>query len=621
MDANPSLGATPVPGGRTRFRVWAPRAKTVALRLEGPPPRLLPMSPTARHYFEITVADVPAGSRYRYQLGGDRLRPDPASRWQPDGVHGPSAVVDPSAFSWSSRFWRAPALEQYVIYELHVGTFTAEGTFDSAIVELDRLRQLGITAIELMPVSEFPGARNWGYDGAYPFAAKSSYGGPEGLAHFVDACHQRELAVILDVVYNHFGPEGAYAGEFGDYYSDRYRTLWGDAINFDGPGSDEVRRFFIESARYWLRDLRIDAFRVDAIHAILDQNAIPFLRQFTEAIHGEARALGRVAYLIAESDLNDPRVIRSPKFGGFGFDAQWSDDLHHALHTALTSEHDGIYQDFNGVPDLKRAYECGFVYTGQYSSFRERSHGAAPTDIRPTQLVVCDQNHDQIGNRAVGDRLAVTLNEAQLKLSSASTFLSPYTPLIFMGEEYGERAPFQFFTSHSDPELSDAVRRGRVEEFNADRWASEIPDPQAPETFNRSKLNPEHRDSPRGRALQEFHRELIRLRRTLPALAAPSFANQNVELAGPDDRVVLVRRRNNDHEALVLLNFANETARVKMPEKDARWTVVLDSSEERWGSDQSSKPDSRPTAADSIEVPPWGAMLLDRAIGDTVVVK
>jgi maltooligosyltrehalose trehalohydrolase len=621
MDDLPSPGAIVLPDGRTRFCVWAPRVKTVALQLEGPPVKLLPMSPASRGYFEIDVANVPAGSRYRFQLDGEQLRPDPASRSQPDGVHGPSAVVDPSAFGWSTRFWRAPALEQYVIYELHVGTFTAAGTFDSAIDELDRLRQLGITAIELMPVNEFSGERNWGYDGAYPFAAKSTYGGPEGLARFVDACHQRELAVILDVVYNHFGPEGAYAGEFGHYYSDRYRTLWGDAINFDGPGSDEVRRFFIESARYWLRDLRIDAFRVDAIHAIFDQNATPFLRQFTETIHNEARSFGRVAYVIAESDLNDPRVTRSPELGGFGFDAQWSDDLHHALHTALTSEHDGIYQDFNGVRDLKRAYERGFVYTGQYSRFRERAHGVAPNDIRSTQLVVCDQNHDQIGNRAVGDRLAATLNDEQLKLSSASTFLSPFVPLIFMGEEYGESAPFQFFTSHSDPELADAVRRGRVEEFNADRWASEIPNPQATETFNRSKLNPEHRDSPRGRALQNFHRELIRLRRTLPALAAPSFTDQDVELAGTDGRVILIRRRNNEHEALVLLNFADESAQVRLPAIDTSLTVILDSSEARWSAGQSSEIDRRPAATGSIEVPPWSAMLLNRTIDGTVAVK
>ena len=617
MEAGPSLGATVLADGRTRFRVWAPRATDVALKIDGPTSRLLPMSRMPNDYFEVTVADISSGSRYWFQLDGGRLFPDPASRSQPDGVHSPSAFVDPSTFHWSSRLWRAPALEQYVIYELHVGTFTAAGTFDAAIDELDRLRQLGITAIELMPVNEFPGERNWGYDGAYPFAAKSSYGGPEGLARFVDACHQRELAVILDVVYNHFGPEGAYAGEFGNYYSDRYRTLWGDAINFDGPGSDQVRRFFIESGLYWLRELRIDAFRVDAIHAIFDQSAVPFLRQFTEAIHGAARGLGRPAYVIAESDLNDPRVVQSPESGGLGFDAQWSDDFHHALHTALTTERDGIYRDFDGVADLKRAFERGFVYMGQYSRFRQRKHGAPTGNVRPSQLVVCDQNHDQIGNRAIGDRLAETLSLAQLKLAAACTLLSPFIPLIFMGEEYGETAPFQFFTSHSDPELSEAVRRGRAEEFNAYRWASEIPDPQATETFNHSTLNPEHRESSQGRTLQEYHRELIRLRRELPAMAEPSFTKQDVEIAGSDKNLLIVVRRNNEHEALILLNIADEMTDINVPDANTEWSLILDSSEERWGGNRRSTAPHRLVATDSIEVAPWGTMVLDRVIGET----
>jgi maltooligosyltrehalose trehalohydrolase len=617
-DDAPSIGAIRLPGGRTRFRVWAPQVTSVALKLDGPPARLLPMARTSRDYFEVTVPDLPDGSRYWYQLDGERLRPDPASRSQPDGVHGASAVIDPSTFRWSSPFWRAPALEQYVIYELHTGTFTAPGTFDAAIAELDRLRHLGFTAIELMPINEFPGERNWGYDGAYPFAAQSSYGGPAGFARFVDACHQRELAVILDVVFNHFGPEGAYAGEFGHYYSDRYRTLWGNALNFDGPGSDEVRRFFIESALYWLRELHIDAFRVDAIHAILDQSAYPFLRQLTETIHREARMLGRTAYLIAESDLNDPRVIQSRETNGLGFDAQWSDDFHHALHTALTQERDGIYRDFDGVADLKRAFERGFVYIGQYSGFRDRSHGTTPGNIRPEQLVVCDQNHDQIGNRAFGDRLAVMLSFEQMKLSAVCTLLSPYIPLVFMGEEYGESAPFQFFTSHTDPDLAEAVRRGRAKAFEDIHAGKDVPDPQASETFIRSKLNPKHRDSPDGRALQDFHRELLRLRRELPALAAPSFTRQDVGLAGPDDRVVVLHRRHGDQEALILLNFTNETADVRVPNGGEHWRPILDSSTDRWGGNRTTTGDTVIDERNAIEVAPWGAMLVERIASATV---
>ncbi|HVX31461.1 MAG TPA: malto-oligosyltrehalose trehalohydrolase [Nitrolancea sp.] len=619
MNLGPSVGAVVLPDGRTRFRVWAPRVSSVALQLEGSPPRLLPLTRTRDGYFETTVAHAPAGSRYWFQLDGERLRPDPASRWQPEGVHGPSAVVDPAAFHWSSPFWRVPALEDYVIYELHVGTFTAGGTFDAALAELDRLRQIGITAIELMPVNEFPGDRNWGYDGAYPFAAKSTYGGPDGLARFVDGCHQRGLAVILDVVYNHFGPAGAYAGEFGHYYSDRYRTLWGDAINFDGPGSDEVRRFFIDSALYWLRDLRVDAFRLDAIHAIFDQSAIPFLRQFTETIHTAARALGRPAYVIAESDLNDPRVIRAPESGGFGFDAQWSDDFHHALHTSLTDERGGIYHDFDGTADLKQAYARGFVYAGQYSPTRERMHGAPPGNIRPTELVVCVQNHDQIGNRAVGDRLTETLNLAQLKLAAASTLLSPFTPLIFMGEEYGETAPFQFFTSHSDPDLTEAVRRGRAEEFKAYGWTEGVPDPQAEETFNRSKLVPEHRTSAEGQTLQSYYQELLRLRRTLPALADRSFVTQDIERSGTQERVLRIRRRNREHEAFLALNFSDEASQVTLPRGDAAWAVMLDSSDQRWGGDRKITADRRLRSSDSIDLAAWSAVLAERLVDDSVV--
>ena len=611
-------GATLLPDGRVNFRVWSPHATTVALQLDGPPQQVLPMHRTPRDYYEVVVENVPAASRYWYLLDGERLRPDPASRSQPEGVHAASAVVDPSTFGWSSNLWHAPAIEQYVVYELHVGTFTTDGTFDAAIAELDRLRHLGATAIELMPVNEFPGGRNWGYDGTYPFAAKSSYGGPHGLARLVDACHQRELAVILDVVYNHFGPEGSYAREFGDYYSSRYRTPWGDAINFDGPGSDEVRRFFIESALYWLRDLHIDALRVDAIHAIFDRSAHPFLRQFTEVIHREARRLGRTAYLIAESDLNDPRVVQRPELGGLGFDAQWSDDFHHALHTSLISERNGIYRDFDGVNDLKRACERGFVYTGQYSRHRRRVHGDSPLGLRPSQLVVCSQNHDQIGNRAVGDRLAAALDFAQLKLAAACTILSPFLPLIFMGEENGETQPFQFFTSYGDPELSDAVRRGRAAEFSAYRWEGELPDPQAIETFNRSKLDPSHRESAQGRALQAYYRELLRLRRELPALANPSFDDQEVDLAGQCRHVVVMQRRNREQEARILLNFSGQTTTVNMASDDATWRVVLDSSDTRWGGERAPGREQQLVETGSVDLSPWEAVLLDRVNDRTV---
>ena len=479
--------------------------------------------------------------------------------------------------------WRSPSIEDYVIYEAHIGTFTPAGTFDAAIDQLDRLSRLGITAFEIMPVAEFPGGRNWGYDGAFPFAAQSTYGGPKGLARLVDACHERGIAVILDVVYNHFGPEGAYAAAIGNYFTDRYHTPWGNAINFDGPDSDEVRRYFIESARYWLNDLHVDTFRLDAVHAIFDQSAYPFLRQYTREVHRAAREIGRVAYLIVESDLNDPRMIQAPEIGGFGFDAQWSDDLHHAIHARLTGETNGYYRDFGSVDDIRQALQFGFVYTGQHSPHRGRSHGAVPALVSPWQFVVCSQNHDQIGNRANGERLTSYLNLEQLKLASATVLLSPFTPMLFMGEEYGEEAHFQYFTSHGDPALIEAVRKGRAEEFQSFGWSAYVPDPHDSETFERSKLHVEQRAEEPGKSLDSFYHELIRLRRETPALQSADFSSVEAGQAGDDDTVISLRRWNGGHQALILLNFASCEQEVDLPPSDASWRVVLCSADERWG--------------------------------------
>ncbi len=399
------LGALPRPDGMTTFLVWAPKSNRVELHLVRPVDRVLPMDSRDNGYWSVTLGTAPAGTRYYFRHNAEHDWPDPASRSQPDGVHGASEVVDPSAIHWASDVWRSPAIEDYVIYELHVGTFTDAGTFDAALTELDRLVELGVTAVELMPIAEFPGGRNWGYDGAYPFAADSSYGGPDGLARLVDACHGRGIAVVLDVVYNHFGPEGAYQGAYGHYFTDHYRTPWGAAINFDGPYSDEVRRYFIESALFWLRDLRIDAFRLDAVHAIYDQSARPFLMQFASEIHRAARDLGRVAYVIAESDLNDPRVIQSADLGGFGLDAQWSDDFHHALHSRLTGERAGYYVDFGSTDDIRRALQGGYVFTGQYSRYRKRCHGA--TAVVNATVTIRDLWPEPRSGRKPGNRRAI----------------------------------------------------------------------------------------------------------------------------------------------------------------------------------------------------------------------
>ncbi|HET9982299.1 MAG TPA: malto-oligosyltrehalose trehalohydrolase [Longimicrobiales bacterium] len=577
----PTLGAVPLGGGRCRFGVWAPAARAVTLHLHGPADRLLPMARADRGYFEAEVDDAPPGTAYTYRLddGGDL--PDPASRFQPRGVHAPSAVADP-AFPWTDAGYAAPRLADYVIYELHVGAFTPEGTFEAVIPHLDRLRDLGVTAIELMPVAQFPGERNWGYDGVFPFAPQSSYGGPHGLRRLVDAAHALGLGVILDVVYNHVGPEGNYFGRFGPYFNPAYRTPWGGAINFDGPGSDEVRRYYTENALYWAEEFHVDALRLDAVHAIVDLSARPFLKELGEAVHRLAAGLGRHVYLIAESDLNDPRLVTDVAAGGYGLDAQWADDFHHALHALLTGERGGYYQDYGSVEDLARAFRTGYVYSGQYSRFRDRRHGASPEAIPAHRFVVFAQNHDQIGNRVYAERLSSLVPFEGLKLAAAAVVLSPFIPLLFMGEEYGETAPFLYFVSHTDPDLVEAVRAGRKAEFAAFGWGAEPPDPQAEATFRQARLRHDRLSDEQHRALHEFHRELLRLRRSLPALArGEKDALEAVALER--ERALIVRRWAGGDDVALLFSFSEAPVEVSAPLPPGDWCRVLDSADARWG--------------------------------------
>ena len=445
-----TLGAIPGENGRCCFRVWAPRAEKVEVRLVAPQERLLPLKKAEAGYFHGVLERVEPGARYFYRLDGTRERPDPASRFQPEGVHGPSQVIEPD-FPWTDQGWCGLGLPAYVIYEIHVGAFTPAGTFEAVIPHLAELKELGITALELMPVAQFPGRRNWGYDGVFPYAVQNSYGGPAGLKRLVDACHRHGLAVILDVVYNHLGPEGNYLGDYGCYFTDRYRTPWGEAVNFDGPHSDEVRRFFIENALYWIGDCHIDALRLDALHAIFDQSPQPFLAELAEAVHAQAEGLNRRVHLMAESDLNDVRLIRPPELGGYGLDAHWNEDFHHALHTLLTGEQGGYYEDFGRLAQLAKAFREGFVYSGQYSPYRRRRHGSSSRGLPGQRFIVFAQNHDQVGNRLLGDRLTRLVSFEALKLAAGAMILSPFLPLLFMGEEYGEVAPFHYFISHSDP--------------------------------------------------------------------------------------------------------------------------------------------------------------------------
>ncbi len=538
------------------------------------------MTRDTRGYHQTIVEGVKPGSRYVYRLNGRIERPDPASRFQPEGVHAPSQIVDLS-FPWDDHRWFGLPLRDYIIYEVHVGAFTPEGTFNAIIPHLDELKDLGITAVELMPVAQFPGARNWGYDGVYPFAVQNSYGGPEDLRRLVNACHQRELAVILDVVYNHLGPEGNYFGEFGHYFTERYRIPWGTAINFDGPHNQEVRRFFIENALYWVTEFHIDSLRLDALHAILDFSATPFLQELAAQVHERAEQIGRRVYLIAESDLNDAKLIRPPELWGYGLDAQWNDDFHHALHTLLTGERSGYYQDFGKIQHLVKAFTEGYVYSGIYSPYRRRKHGNSSKLLPAPKFVVFAQNHDQVGNRKLGERLSQLVSFEGLKLAAGVVALSPFIPLFFMGEVYGEMAPFQYFVGHSDAVLAEAVRRGRREEFAAFRWSGEPPDPQEEATFLICKLDHRLRHEGHHCTLYEFYKELFRLRKTLPALALLSKEHAEV-FASEREWFVFVRRWNDSDEVFMVFHFGDTPASVTVPVPQGCWQKTLDSAEERW---------------------------------------
>ncbi len=536
-------GAHCVPGG-VLFRLWAPRCREVSVKVmrgkEGDffQPSVFPMGPSPSAgqggqdgFFEAFVPGAGAGTRYVYQLDGRLERPDPASRHQPEGVHGPSQVTNPQSYVWRDGQWKNPPLRQYIIYELHVGTFTREGTFLAAAERIPHLKELGVTAVEIMPVAQFPGERNWGYDGSYPYAPQNSYGGPEGLKRLVDAMHQAGIAVILDVVYNHFGPEGSYFADFGPYLTDSYKTPWGAAINYDGPSSGPVREFFIENALYWGREFHMDALRLDAVHGIFDFSPRHIMEEMKLRMEDFFSAAGRPFYLCIESDRNDARFIRPRPLGGYGADAHWNEDFHHALHVALTGEKDGYYMDFSGPADLSSSCAQGFVYTGQHSPFRGRDQGSPSVDVPPDKFIVFLQNHDQVGNRFLGDRLGSALPPEKLMLGAAVVLLGPYVPLLFMGEEYGEKAPFRYFVSHGDRELVQAVREGRRREFSAFRWAGEAPDPQSEETFQASKIDPGLAGGAPYSGIFAFYKRLIALRKEfLSVLSPPDRAGMSASL-------------------------------------------------------------------------------------------
>ncbi len=498
------------------MRVWAPKANRMEVEWGG---ERHAMRQVAGHHWVLDVR-LPPDTDYMLIMDGDKRFPDPRSPRQPNGVHQASRSVDHESFPWGDQGWRPPSIREAVVYELHIGTFTPAGTFAGVAEKLDDLRELGVTHVEIMPVASFPGRWGWGYDGVYPFAPQENYGGPDGLKRLVDACHARGIGVILDVVYNHFGPEGCYLQQFGPYFTSKYRTPWGDAVNMDDGGCDEVRRYLCDSALQYLRDYHMDGLRLDAVHAIVDTSAVPFLEQLAREVAALSGDLGRPLVLIAESDLNDPRIIQSWDQGGYGLDLQWSDDFHHALHAALTGERRGYYADFGSMSDIAKALREVFVYGDRYSPFRDRHHGRAPTGIPGDRFVTCLQNHDQIGNRARGERIGEMIGVGLEKAGAALLLTAPYVPLLFQGQEWGASSPFPYFADFEDETLRESIRRGRVEEFAHFGWDPQaLPDPLSEETFKRAVLRWDEQTTEPHRSLFAWYRDLIHLRRAHPELA------------------------------------------------------------------------------------------------------
>ncbi|WP_134090488.1 malto-oligosyltrehalose trehalohydrolase [Olivibacter sp. XZL3] len=547
----------------TIFKVWAPTKERMVLHIVSPKDIKYDMRRNHDGYFIFELNSIWDNLRYYYQPDGEKDYPDPASRYQPEGVHGPSQVIDHQRFVWDDLNWRGIAFDQMLLYELHVGTFSKEGTFQGILSKLDDLKALGVTAIQLMPICQFPGVRNWGYDGVYPFAVQNSYGDPDALKELVNNCHRKGLAVFVDVVYNHLGPEGNYFKEYGPYFTDQYKTPWGQAMNLDGEWSDGVRDYFLENIAEWFIHYHVDGLRVDAVHAMFDNGSIPFWEVACNRVRDLERTLGRRLYMIAESDYNHPRVV-SKDAGGFGFDGQWLDDFHHALYTLIFPAGKKFYEDFGKIEQLAKAYKEGFVHTGEYVVARKKKYGASSAGIPGNRFVVFNQNHDQVGNKGQGDRLSTVLDTEKLKMAASAILLSPYIPMLFMGEEYAEENPFSYFIDHSDPELIEAVRTGRKKEFSAFMDDEDIPDPKDPKVFERSKLNWNTRQVGRNRLILNWYKKIIKLRFSDPVFCNFNKKDLQTSVFG---KLLALQRADEAGKNCVwcLFNFSDEGVSYKLP--------------------------------------------------------
>jgi maltooligosyltrehalose trehalohydrolase len=565
-----------------QFTVWAPEKKQMVLHIVSPFEEERPMQKDNEGYFTVDVKTREKELGYFFKPEGGKDFPDPASQFQPEGVHEPSQTIDHSSFKWKDTNWKGMALNEYIIYELHVGLFTPEGTFEAIIPRLDELRAIGINALELMPVTQYPGNRNWGYDGVYPYAVQNSYGGPEGLKKLVDACHQKGMAILLDVVYNHLGPEGNYFSQFGPYFTNKYYTPWGDAINFDGEWSDGVRDYFSDNVLYWFEHYHIDGLRCDAIHVVFDNSAVHFWELTHKKLKQLEEKLQRRFYLIAESDLNSPKPVKTPEQGGYGFDAQWLDDFHHALYVLLNPADQQRYYDFGTIEQLAKAYTDGFVHSGEWVQFRKRKHGTSSANVPGDKFIVFNQNHDQIGNRADGKRLCMLVDVERIKLASAAILLAPYVPMLFMGEEYADESPFFYFVSHSDKELIKSVQEGRRKEFEAFGFDKNIPDPQDENTFNQSKIHWEKRKEGHHLIILNWHKELIRLRKASSAFI--NFQKRDVQAQVIRDKAFILLRHSAGMEERMIcfFNFSEERINCFPIPSIKKAGKILDSKEVQW---------------------------------------
>lgn len=569
------IGANILPSGEIYFRVWAPKAHSISVViLEGNEVKSYPLEAKENGYFDLTLSCPSQTIDYYFCLNDEKQFPDPASQWQPSGVHGPSRVYDQRQFVWNDSHWKGIPLSDYLIYELHVGTFTNAGTFEGIIEKIPHLKNLGITAIELMPSVEFPGSRNWGYDGTFLYAPHQCYGGPNGLKTLISACHQAGIAVILDVVYNHLGPEGNYLDEFGYYFTDHYKVPWGRAINFDGPFSDPVRDYFIQNALYWITEFHIDALRFDAIHGIFDFSASHILDEISTAMHHQSNILGRQIFMTVESDLNDARILRSKQMGGYEIDAQWNDDFHHSLHTLITDNRWRYLSDFGKLEQLSHCIRNGFAYSGQWSQYRHRKHGNSSSDIPTNRFIVSIQNHDQIGNACAGKRLGSFIDLEAYLLASAILFFAPNIPMLFMGQEWNASAPFYYFTSFEDHQLAENITNSYIKESN--HGSAKKFDPQNPLTFEHSKLDWDEKDRPEHLGAFRFYQALISFRHKHRWLQNVDKGDIDV-MFDEEKKWLTICRRTHLTSTLLAVNFSLESQIVQLQLPEGVWLLIINS--------------------------------------------